>query len=272
MIDSLEVPYYSFWNVDSPVFTVIRDSRQYVVSKSLKKQIERLGGYFSVPGSILLITGPGLIGKSAFCRYALMSLVPLMRPIKLVPIKSGVCMKGWLESQITSKEDSSSVACIVDNAQFLPKEGYEEIEMILRSQTNEAQKPSFCLVGQPGLLEQVRQSDYLYGQVRCHLSLETFQDEDALEFVKVRLTLADLPENLFPDPVIKLLNERAAGVPGVLSQLCEAVLIESAINQKKFIDFETLGEMGIKAEQGFVEGTDNQEQSSDSISDKLNIS
>ena len=117
---------------------------------------------------------------------------------------------------------------IVDEAQNLPTETFEELRMLSNLEVGSDFLLQIILVGQPQLRE--RLSDHSLSQlaqrISVHFHLTPLPLNEVGEYINHRLKIAGYsdPDPLFLDDAIEFIGQLSKGIPRVINSICDACL------------------------------------------------
>ena len=116
---------------------------------------------------------------------------------------------------------------IVDEAQRLSAELFEEIRLLLNLETAREKLLHIIVAGQQEVIEILRHPDLrqLKQRVSCICKLNPLTHQELTEYIYHRLTRAGLPkQTLFSESVIELIFEYTKGIPRLVNSLCDICL------------------------------------------------
>ena len=124
-------------------------------------------------------------------------------------------------------EENETVVLLIDEAQNLPPETFEQLRLLLNFETEKQKLLQVVLIGQPELEQRLssHQLRHVEGRIAVRTRLEPLSVEDRAKYVQHRLNRAGATTELFSDPAMKLLTSRSAGIPRRLNVLCHNALL-----------------------------------------------
>jgi general secretion pathway protein A len=132
---------------------------------------------------------------------------------------------------------------VVDEAQSLPVEALEELQLL--ADLNGAGDPllQILLVGQPALLEQLKieKLERLAGRVEVISRLDALPAGDVGRYVRSRLARAGADRPIFAEEAIGAIAADSAGVPRLINALCELGLIYAFAEGSSCVDLGLIG-------------------------------
>ena len=141
--------------------------------------------------------------------------------------KSKVQFLAELERALNG-DDSRMLALVVDEAQSVPYELLEEIRLLTNAEAANGRSLAVALVGQPELgrrldearLRQLKQRVVL----RCELTPLSLKDTAAYISARVK-TAGGEATRLFTRDAVVAIHEHSAGIPRVISVICDNALV-----------------------------------------------
>jgi general secretion pathway protein A len=125
-------------------------------------------------------------------------------------------------------ERGSPVALIVDEAQSLPDDLLEEIRLLTNIETTEGKLMTLLLIGQPKLAARLNEEKWkqLKQRIEIRTSLSPLELPETAAYIwsRVRTAGGDAAK-LFTADAIRLIHERARGIPRSISVIGENALI-----------------------------------------------
>ncbi|MGQ9649069.1 MAG: AAA family ATPase [Phycisphaerae bacterium] len=138
------------------------------------------------------------------------------------------------------------VVVIIDEAQNLPDEAFEEIRMLGNLEADDAKLLQVCILGQPELRERfsqpkMRQLDQrLFG--RFHL--KALSAQQTRQYIHHRLRVAGcVATDLFADKAIDAIYLASKGIPRLINQICDAALLACYADGRKVVNEEIIQEV-----------------------------
>lgn len=137
-------------------------------------------------------------------------------------------------------------ALVVDEAQSVPYELLEEIRLLTNAEARNGRSIAVALVGQPELarrldeprLRQLKQRVVL----RCELTPLTLKDTAAYISARVKTAGGDATR-LFTRDAVMAVHQQSAGIPRVISVICENALVNGFAADQKPVGASAIGEV-----------------------------
>ena len=151
----------------------------------------------------------------------------------------------FLTSQ-SNEHNGHPTLLIIDNADCLSPDAIEGIELLLRLNTEEQQLLQIVLVGQPKLLELLKNpSLHVFLQNTSPMyTLAPLTEEETQEYIHHKIKLAGVKNStLFNEKACSMIYGYSSGVPSVINKICNKSLLHSSELQKKEISIESILEV-----------------------------
>ncbi len=132
---------------------------------------------------------------------------------------------------------------IIDNADSLSPDAIEGIELLLRLNTEEKQLLQIVLVGQPKLLELLKNpSLHTFLQNTSPMyTLAPLTEEETREYIHHKIKLAGVKNStVFNEKACSMIYDYSGGVPSAINKICNKSLLHSSELQKKEISTESI--------------------------------
>ena len=126
-----------------------------------------------------------------------------------------------------------STLLIIDEAQLIPTETFEEIRLLLNFQLNDKFLMTFVLIGQPELKDLIRQIKQLDQRIAIRFHLNPLNADETAKYIAYRMEKAGMNNAIFPSDSIEEIYLYSEGVPRKINNVCDlALLIASSTKQK----------------------------------------
>jgi len=217
-------------------------------------------------GKSFALFGPSGAGKSTLIHYVLSQLdANCYKPsivhygglqrngmLKAIADVLGVDTNGRtvpllisLQKQITnmaSEHRSVFPVFVIDDAHLMEKESLMDICSLMFNPQKEIVAASFILVGdetlEKKLLLQILAS--VKTRLTGQFNLNTLNDDESLEFIKFRLSIAGAPENLFDQDALNIMSSHCRGNRRQIMNMGTLLLTEAFDRQEKTISAELI--------------------------------
>jgi general secretion pathway protein A len=143
-------------------------------------------------------------------------------------------LNGYLLDQLRNRH---IVTLLVDEAQQLSDELFEELRLLSNLETNEDKLLQIVLLGQPELEERLDRPELrqLKQRVTLHCRLAPLDDQEVNLYIQARLKTAGFEgEPLFDPKAVEKIGHYAKGIPRLINVICDNALLTCyALSQKK---------------------------------------
>jgi general secretion pathway protein A len=133
-------------------------------------------------------------------------------------------------------ERGSPVALVVDEAQSLPDDLLEEVRLLTNIETTEGKLMTLVLIGQPKLAARLNEEKWkqLKQRIEIRTSLSPLELPETAAYIWSRVqTAGGDAAKLFTADAIRLIHERARGIPRSISVIGENALIAGFADQER---------------------------------------
>jgi general secretion pathway protein A len=148
------------------------------------------------------------------------------------------------------------VLLIIDEAQALPADLFEEIRLLSNQQFSEHGVMSIFLVGQPELNARLGGERLLplRQRIGIRFHLNPFNLEETKEYIRFRLRMAGAQRlDIFSPEAIELIQKEAKGIPRLINIICDQALLTAYSEGRREIDTavirDTIQELHIPGEE-----------------------
>ena len=119
------------------------------------------------------------------------------------------------------------VVLIIDEAQNLEVATLEGIRMLTNVNVEGRVALQLILSGQPELLQKLRRDDLrqLAQRVSVDFHLQGLEEEETINYIGHRLTVAGGADAIFPNETRRLVHAAAGGIPRLINMLCDMGLV-----------------------------------------------
>jgi len=240
--------YLEYWGLQKFPFENAPDPEFMYYSSEHEEALIRLVYAVKRHKGAVLLSGELGSGKTMLSRVFIQQLpdsefdIGLMTNPSLEPIdflKEAIYQIG-LNPQSTAKPDllkilndrmlenvqkNRSMLLIIDEAQLIPKDTFEEIRLLLNFQLNERYLLTLILLGQPELREIIRGYKQLDQRIAIRYHLNPLNLDDTAKYVVFRLGKAGRSENMFTAAAMEEIFSYSQGVPRKINNICDLALL-----------------------------------------------
>ncbi len=132
------------------------------------------------------------------------------------------------------REEPFKHILLIDEAQLLKRELFEEIRLLLNLEVPEGKLFQIILFGQPELKKKLKKHPALMQRISIAYTLRPYDEKETEEYIKHRLKVAGGDENIFDGEAIKEIYKVTKGYPRVVNTFCANALFAAfSRNEKK---------------------------------------
>jgi type II secretory pathway predicted ATPase ExeA len=248
--------YRTYWGLKRSAFQNLQIPEEYFLTEQIRELSQRLKAACEWGESVVSISGPAGIGKTSLIEY-LSSTTPI-RDYDLVGlhISEGIQSSGWLLPKLAlffapnheksadlisiffkglehlSKQKRKLLVLIDDAHRLESEDSHQELQSLVSMHMQANRMFTFLLFQEPLHPDDAR----LTFNSKTILKYPAWTSEDFRRFLKERLAIHDLPENVFSEDALFAIFKAAGGVTSKLLSICELCLMESYILQTKIIN------------------------------------
>lgn len=240
--------YLEYWGLHKFPFENAPDPEFMYYSSEHEEALVRLVYAAKHNKGAVMLSGEIGCGKTMLSRVFIQQLpdtefdVGLMTNPSLEPIdflKEAIYQIG-LNSQSNSKpellnilnnrmlentKNNRSMLLIIDEAQLIYKDTFEEIRLLLNFQLNDRYLLNLVLLGQPELRDVIRGYKQLDQRIAIRYHLNPLSPGDTEKYISFRLEKAGRRENIFTPAAIEEMYSYSQGVPRKINNVCDLSLL-----------------------------------------------
>jgi type II secretory pathway predicted ATPase ExeA len=242
---------FPFDNVADPSFFYLSESHEEALSRLLYASKMRKGGAMLTGdigcgktligkvymkklmeggSTVSLLTNPPL-GQVEFLQEILYQL-----DVRDLPDSKTKLLQILNKKMIQNMEQNEETVIIIDEAQILNEETFEEARLLLNFQSNDRFLLTLVLIGQSELKVKIRQMKQFDQRIAIRYHLNPFPFLDTTKYIMFREKKAGFANNVFTTPAIKKIYEYSEGVPRRINSVCDLCLLIAFTKTRKFID------------------------------------
>lgn len=133
-------------------------------------------------------------------------------------------------------QDGKHVVAVIDEAQLINDENVlEELRLLLNFQTETRFLLTLILSGQPELREKLDSNKQFSQRVALSYRLQPLDLEETRKYVRHRLEVAGLAEDIFDGKAMELLYERSGGIPRWINNIANMSMLAAFSKGEKTI-------------------------------------
>ena len=258
--------YLEYWNLKEYPFENVPDPEFMYYSQEHEEALVRLIYAAKRRKGAALLTGDVGCGKTVLSKVFIQQLPddeydigliinPALEPIdflKEILYQLGlnhdtnskadfldILNKRMLENM---KQDKTTLL-IIDEAQLISKETFEEIRLLLNFQLNDRFLLTLILIGQPELRDVIKTIKQLDQRIAIRYHLNPLNFEETVKYIVFRLKKAGLTRNIFTRQSVDEVYNYSQGVPRKINNVCDMSLLIGFSSKKKVIDSKVIKEV-----------------------------
>lgn len=256
--------YLKYWGLKKFPFDNVTDPSFFYLSESHEEALSRLLYASQMMKGGVMLTGDIGCGKTLISKVYMQKLIEGGSEVSLLmnpPLGSIELLQEILyQMNITDLPDSKNkllqilnnkliqnvkkdrgTIIIIDEAQILNEETFEEARLLLNLQTQNRFLLTLVLIGQTELKVKVRQMKQFDQRVAIRYHLQPFNFLDTAKYVLFREKEAGFSKNIFTREAIKKIYEYTEGVPRKINSLCDLSLLIAFNKQRKIVNSNIIG-------------------------------
>ena len=265
--------YLSYWGLKKFPFDNVTDPSFFYLSESHEEALSRLIYASTMMKGGAMLTGNIGCGKTLISKVYMNALseqgfqvclltnppngsVELLQVILYhmdlseFPDSKTKLMQTLKARLMRSAEHNKGTIIIIDEAQILNKETFEEARLLLNLQSDNRFLLTLVLIGQTELKLKVKQMEQFDQRIAIRYHLQPFLFNDTAKYIIFREKKAGLKKNIFSTKAIKKIYEYSQGVPRVINSLCDLSLLIAFNKEKTYIDSIVVRDIIDELEQG----------------------
>jgi general secretion pathway protein A len=251
--------YLEFWGLKKFPFENTPDPEFMYYSSEHEEALIRMIYTVRRNKGAILLSGEIGCGKTMLSRVFVQQLpdteydVGLMTNPSLEPIdflREAVHQLG-LNSQTNSKPEllgilnnrmlenrkkNRSMVLIIDEAQLILRETFEEIRLLLNFQLNDCYLLNLIFIGQPELRQIIRAYKQLDQRIAIRYHLNPLNLADMARYIVFRLDKAGRSDNMFTAAAMEEIYNYSEGIPRKINNICDLALLVGFTSKSEEID------------------------------------
>jgi len=240
--------YLKYWGLQKFPFENAPDPEFMYHSSEHGEALVRLVYAVKRNKGAVLLTGEIGCGKTMLSRVFIQQLsdsefdIGLMTNPSLEPVdflKEAIYQLG-VNAQSNSKPDllkilndrmlenvknNRAMLLIIDEAQLICKDTFEEIRLLLNFQLNDRYLLTLILIGQPELRDMIRGYKQLDQRIAIRYHLNPLNPDETGKYVAFRLEKAGRTENIFTAAAMEEIYNYSEGIPRKINNICDLALL-----------------------------------------------
>jgi len=240
--------YLEYWGLKKYPFENVPDPEFMYYSHEHKEALARLLYAVKRRKGAALLTGEIGSGKTLLSRVFIQQLTekefeiglitnPSLEPmdfLKEVLLQIGLNVRTNSKTELLNAlntrllenmKKNKSTLLIVDEAQLVHTETFEEIRLLLNFQLNDQFLMTFVLIGQPELKDLIRGFKQLDQRIAIRYHLNPLNFEETAKYIAYRMEKAGLTNGLFTFEAVEEIYNYSKGVPRKVNNVCDLSLL-----------------------------------------------
>ncbi|MDI6687278.1 MAG: AAA family ATPase [Desulfobacterales bacterium] len=146
------------------------------------------------------------------------------------------------ERMLENMKQDKTTLLIIDEAQLISRETFEEIRLLLNFQLNDRFLLTLFLIGQPELRDIVKGIEQLDQRIAIKYHLNPLDFEETVKYIVFRLKNAGLTRNIFTRQAVDEIYDYSQGVPRKINNVCDISLLIGFSSKEKVINSKIIKE------------------------------
>ena len=257
--------YLNYWGFDLYPYEIAPDPKFIYYSRDHEEALTRMLYAIERKRGAALLTGEVGCGKTMLSRALIQRLSrgryniglitnPALEPVDFLrevlyqfDIHPGSRSKSDLLKQLGKMilEDfraDRTTLLIIDEAQLICPQTFEEIRLLLNFQFNDQFLLSLILIGQPELRPLIRRIPQFDQRISVRYHINPLNFEEMVRYITFRLTRAGLNRSIFTPSAMEAVYRYSQGVPRKINNICDMSLLIGFGWKAKEIDEEVVHE------------------------------
>jgi general secretion pathway protein A len=251
--------YLEYWGLKKYPFENVPDPEFMYYSSEHEEALVRLLYVMKRNKGAALLTGEIGCGKTTLSRVVIEKLPekdfdialitnPSLEPIDFLKevlyqfgLNSETASKAELIEALNSKllanmKDNKTSLLIIDEAQLIKHETFEEVRLLLNFQLNDRFLITIVLIGQPELRDMIQEYKQLDQRIAIRYHLTSLDFDETKKYIAFRLNKAGRSENIFGDQALRDIYQYSEGIPRKINNICDIALLVGFSMKAKEID------------------------------------
>ena len=240
--------YLEYWGLQKFPFENAPDPDFMYYSAEHQEALIRLVYAAKRSKGAVLLTGEIGCGKTMISRVFIQQLadsefdIGLMTNPSMAPVdflKEAIYQLG-LDAQSNSKPEllkilndrmlenannNRSMLLIVDEAQLMHQDTFEEVRLLLNFQLNDRYLMTLVLMGQPELRDMVRGYKQLDQRIAIRYHLNPLNEDAMMKYIVFRLEKGGRTKEIFTAAAMEEMYRYSGGVPRKINNICDLSLL-----------------------------------------------
>ena len=263
--------YLEYWGLERFPFDNVADPSFFYLSESHEEALSRLIYASEMSKGGAMLTGDIGCGKTLIsrvytrklredgCEVSLLPNPPLgpLEFLQEILYQLGVTelpdsktrlLQILQKRLIHNMEEGKETVIIIDEAQILNEETFEEARLLLNYQSNDRFLLTLILLGQTELKVKIRQIKQFDQRIPIRYHLRPFPLLDTIRYIMFREKKAGFTKNVFTTKSMKAIYNYTRGLPREINSVCDLSLLIAFHKERELVDSgiveSVVGELG----------------------------
>jgi len=252
--------YLEYWGLKEFPFENVPNPKFMYYSAEFEEALIRLLYAVDRKKGTVLLTGEVGCGKTTLSRVFIQRLSENRSDISLITnpsldpddfLKEILYQFGLNPGSVSSKSDllnmlnmrmlenvraDRSSILIIDEAQVISKETFEEVRLLLNFQMNDCFLFTLILIGQPELRDIIREIKQLDQRIAIKYHLSPLPAGASARYILTRLKVAGASRKIFTASAFDEIHRHSLGIPRKINNVCDMSLMIGFVAKTKTID------------------------------------
>lgn len=144
------------------------------------------------------------------------------------------------DRMLENVKKNRSTILIIDEAQLILRETFEEIRLLLNFQLNDRYLLTLILIGQPELRDLIRGYKQLDQRIAIRYHLNPLNQDDMGKYIVFRLEKVGRTENTFTAAAMEEMYNYSEGIPRKINNICDLALLIGFSTKTEKIDIDLI--------------------------------
>jgi general secretion pathway protein A len=240
--------YLEYWGLQKFPFENVPDPEFMYYSTEHEEALARLVYAVKRNKGAVLLTGEIGCGKTTLSRVFIQQLAdsefdiglitnPSLEPLDFLKealyqiglnpqsnAKSEL-LKILNDRMIENMKNNRTTLLIIDEAQLIYKETFEEIRLLSNFQLNDRYLLTLVLIGQPELRDIIRGFKQLDQRIAIRYHLNPLNNDNTVQYIGFRLGKAGQKNNIFTAAAMEEIYSYSEGIPRKINNICDLALL-----------------------------------------------
>jgi general secretion pathway protein A len=255
--------YLEYWSLQEFPFENVPDPKFIFYSPEYEEALVRLIYAVQRKKGCALLTGELGCGKTTLSRVLIQKLMetnseiglitnPNLNPmefLKEIMLQLGlnpqtnlkVDLLNMIKGKILENEQNdTNTILIIDEAQLIPRETFEEIRLMLNFQLNDKFLITLILIGEPELRDIINKIPQLEQRIAIKYHLKPLTMEEMRGYIISRLQKAGAERVIFTEDALREIFQGSGGIPRRINNICDMSLLIGSVSKVNAIEAGTI--------------------------------